>query len=606
MPNFNDIPTGLRVPSQIPLDIKEYFATLADMINLGTNNQKAFTYYKGFRAYCVENDKVYIWKEASVELGEGLLPLNFTYPNGTECFGVDYSNKEYNFYAKPETLNIQSIGTGVPVYKGYNSSLNRHEVMSLTSNSILISQNGSEVSLEIAGGSTGVPMLIANQDYEPLYNDFLNYYLNVYLVNGGAELEIGDNFFYKGEGSLAKPYTDTRLFVYGEPLTEPIVYQNTSIDNLLEAYVGTGTRLAPSHSGKKLLIDTSINSYLFLNDFNYSNLDIEVASNVNCFTTSWLMDMDNSLFFNATNANWKMTIKENFVLDIVGSLGFRNSGNTSTTLPSYTDYRLCQLLGNGTLYCSYDGPDVLTRYIFNGNGNNNDDGLHFDVRCKVRSIYQGIYFSKNFNRIDFYNDVVSGSFLGSVNVNLKAFHMTGGQIRFFDKASISVSGEGSGRLHGLTFEPQGSGIGYTLMYLNGTKIAGTANYMFVRLNNENVGLFCYDSQSGYGFSTTAVGTNTVVDGLFENLGADLWNVDFKNNFFQYTGIDFTKVDLTQGNNTSCVNYIGSQIIECLVRFPHRRDGGSNTIGNLFLPKYSKFMNMNGSTIESEFYVDIMI
>ena len=98
MPDFNDIPTGLRVPSQIPLDIKEYFATLADLINLGTNNNKAFTYYKGFRAYCVETDKIYIWKEAVPELGPGLLPSNFTYPNGTECFGVDYSNKEYNFY----------------------------------------------------------------------------------------------------------------------------------------------------------------------------------------------------------------------------------------------------------------------------------------------------------------------------------------------------------------------------------------------------------------------------------------------------------------------------------------------------------------------------
>ena len=120
MPDFNDIPTGLRVPSQIPLDIKEYFATLADMLDLGTNNNKAFTYYKGFRAYCVENDKIYIWKEAIPELGPGLLPSNFTYPNGTECFGVDYSNKEYNFFLKPETLDLVSIGSGAKVYKGYN------------------------------------------------------------------------------------------------------------------------------------------------------------------------------------------------------------------------------------------------------------------------------------------------------------------------------------------------------------------------------------------------------------------------------------------------------------------------------------------------------
>ena len=149
MPDFNDIPTGLRVPSQIPLDIKEYFATLADMLDLGTNNNKAFTYYKGFRAYCVENDNIYIWKEAIPELGPGLLPSNFTYPNGTECFGVYYSNKEYNFFLKPETLDLVSIGSGAKVYKGYNDLLNRHEFRSLVSNSISIQEEENMVRLEI-------------------------------------------------------------------------------------------------------------------------------------------------------------------------------------------------------------------------------------------------------------------------------------------------------------------------------------------------------------------------------------------------------------------------------------------------------------------------
>ena len=109
MPDFNDIPTGLRVPAQIPLDIKEYFSTLADLINLGVDDNKAYTYYKGFRAYCVETDKIYIWKEVTPELGSGELPVPFTYPNGVETYGVDYSNKEYNFYEVPDSINQNNI-----------------------------------------------------------------------------------------------------------------------------------------------------------------------------------------------------------------------------------------------------------------------------------------------------------------------------------------------------------------------------------------------------------------------------------------------------------------------------------------------------------------
>lgn len=164
MPDFNDIPTGLRVPSQIPLDIKEYFATLADMLDLGTNDNKAFTYYKGFRAYCVENDNIYIWKEAVPELGPGLLPSNFTYPNGTECFGVDYSNKEYNFFVKPETLDLVSIGSGAKVYKGYNDLLNRHEFRSLVSNSLSIQEEENMIRLEIPSTFQGIDYYV-NSNY---------------------------------------------------------------------------------------------------------------------------------------------------------------------------------------------------------------------------------------------------------------------------------------------------------------------------------------------------------------------------------------------------------------------------------------------------------
>jgi len=81
---------------------------------------------------------------------------------------------------------------------------------------------------------------------------------------------------------------------------------------------------------------------------------------------------------------------------------------------------------------------------------------------------------------------------------------------------------------------------------------------------------CFNSASNNGFNTSLPGSATVVDGLFENLGVDKWSVEFKNNIFSYTGIDFTKVDLTQGNNTSSINFIGNSVIENLAVFESKQ------------------------------------
>lgn len=92
----NDIPTGLRVPSQAPLDYKTYSQSEAALQNLGVDNQLAYTYHKGLRVTCILERTNWEWKE--MEVGDvGLLPANFIYPNGLIVEGIDYSNKEYNF-----------------------------------------------------------------------------------------------------------------------------------------------------------------------------------------------------------------------------------------------------------------------------------------------------------------------------------------------------------------------------------------------------------------------------------------------------------------------------------------------------------------------------
>jgi hypothetical protein len=164
MSDFNSIPVGLTVPAQIPLDVKVYTPDVATLINLGTNNNKAYSYYEGMIVYCVENKNRYEWKEAVPELGPGLMPSNFTYPDGLTVFNIDYSEREFNFFLRPETLDLFSLGDGIPVYKGYNDTENRHEFLSVASNSILITTDGNRLVFELPSVFEGTDYYV-NSNY---------------------------------------------------------------------------------------------------------------------------------------------------------------------------------------------------------------------------------------------------------------------------------------------------------------------------------------------------------------------------------------------------------------------------------------------------------
>jgi hypothetical protein len=103
MQSINDIPAGLRVPAQVPLDGKIYFANQSTLANLGPSNNLAFTYFKGMIAYCAQEQTRWEWREPNTISEVGLLPTNFVYPSNLTIFGVDYSAKSYNFF--PVTFN---------------------------------------------------------------------------------------------------------------------------------------------------------------------------------------------------------------------------------------------------------------------------------------------------------------------------------------------------------------------------------------------------------------------------------------------------------------------------------------------------------------------
>ena len=88
-----DIAAGLRVSGQLPLDTKQYFLTEAELIDLGTANNLAYTYYRYLTVQVAENGKRYTWEEVDPVSSEGLMTTHFVYPAGHTAGGIDYGGK---------------------------------------------------------------------------------------------------------------------------------------------------------------------------------------------------------------------------------------------------------------------------------------------------------------------------------------------------------------------------------------------------------------------------------------------------------------------------------------------------------------------------------
>ena len=88
--------------SQIPYDAKLYAVNLNDLAELGSNSNKAFTYYEDLNVDCAENHTTYVWRE-ELSLGEtgGILTNGtYVYPANVIANGIDYSGRKFNFFPK--------------------------------------------------------------------------------------------------------------------------------------------------------------------------------------------------------------------------------------------------------------------------------------------------------------------------------------------------------------------------------------------------------------------------------------------------------------------------------------------------------------------------
>lgn len=453
------------------------------------------------------------------------------------------------------TLNFRSLilekqGTGESLIRDLQENTNdvKIRLKSLKSNTLNILATDTEISIE---QSAAIPALYVNDLYKPSYQDFLN-----------------PNNQGKGEGTLAKPFTNTRTYSNSTTFVDT---PNTAIQNALDAYVNSGsggTRLAPQKNGQKIIVQDNNTGYTFLGDFNYTNLQIELQANVNSTTTGLLVNMDDTSAFDATISQVRITINASRVLQISGD-GINNSGN-SVGITNYTTGRIVYLLGKGLLYAPSNNT---TKYILNADsnnlGNNNAGNLCIQVDCNVRADYQGVYKVGGLGKIDFYGEISSGTLLNTVAPSLKAFYQTGGQVRKFKGSQTNISG--TTRTSAIVFEPIG---GFTPSYISqNSSYIGTATNLFDKINSNNVDLQVTNSISGYAL---------IINEVFKS--PSLWYVRFSDNNLASGNIDNLTADLTLVNTVSVTNTIGNNIIESLRTFTSKNNAKIAPI-----PKYGAYL-----------------
>jgi hypothetical protein len=133
MADYKNLPLGLRTQTQIPLDIKEYSINELLLSNLGVNGQLAYTYTKGLIIYCIEEGTRWEWKEVESGLEDtGLINNDFIYPDGHIAFGIDYSNKRYNFFQAISDGSETKITAGDNISVLGNGTVNTPYIISLT------------------------------------------------------------------------------------------------------------------------------------------------------------------------------------------------------------------------------------------------------------------------------------------------------------------------------------------------------------------------------------------------------------------------------------------------------------------------------------------
>lgn len=246
-----NIPTGLKITSQIPLDIKGNIINEATLAYLGVNNNLAFTYHDQLIVTCLEEGTRYIWREVKIgEENTGLVSLDFIYPNSITAYGITYSNKKFNFFLLPSlesNYTVNNVGTGVGLYKNTTvlNDTKTFNLKTLKSSSVGL---GTSVVKDI---DTTNPDEI-NLRFKTLKSSNILVKEN---IDGSLELTAPDNspFQYLLAYYINYNYSSTSTSPSDGSIIRPFV----NFDEARAKMIGTGTILNPQYPNATFIMQTS-------------------------------------------------------------------------------------------------------------------------------------------------------------------------------------------------------------------------------------------------------------------------------------------------------------------------------------------------------------
>lgn len=437
------------------------------------------------------------------------------------------------------------LGDGVEVYKGLNPTTKLDEFYALKSNSLNITK---EIASLVETGNILIEI--------PSTSDTPRFYVNSGYDIGGTAPE---------NGSPSKPYK--------------------TIASAKTAFIGTGTAQSPEFSGAEIIIQKGV-GYTFTGDFNMSGATIILEENTVVVSApasgDWLCDFD--ALSATTTAILNIVVNNNATL-ILNKSGFRNKG-TSVNNNAYTDSKIINFSGGGTIYCDHDDTSTISYTILESNFTtnntfNNDSNSNFVLNNVVlKSLTQQIYkVGGNANIVISGSTLESGTLSSANNINLIAFNQIGGIVV---KYNCNIFAGGTSTRTVLYNLNKSSGIICNLIIQN-PLIQGKMVTLF---NNESSLLSVLQSTN----LKTAFFTCTNI----AKSPSVLWTTAEIFNSITETGvIDTTQVDLTSANNISCYNIFSKRVVENLQIFGSRALAFSGG-----LRKGSKFINRKTITAGS--------
>lgn len=226
MADYKNIPLGLRTQTQIPLDVKEYIQNESLLSNLGVNGQLAYTYTKGLVVYCIEESTRWEWTEVKPGLEDtGLINQDFIYSDNHIAFGIDYSNKRYNFF--PYGQSTFTVPDATTTIKGILKLANDlGGTADLPTTPTAIHKTGNE---NFTGVKTSTNTGIVQNAGIALYNDGGNNSSRVFTIENNNS----------GFGSyITNKSTGIGAIVYNQSSGTSFFSYNTGSGPGIESYIG--------------------------------------------------------------------------------------------------------------------------------------------------------------------------------------------------------------------------------------------------------------------------------------------------------------------------------------------------------------------------------